>query len=408
MDSSDKNKSFTSRIPVRVTDKKIGRKPSLPRQPLKTISNNDTNVPNNSIINNEERITKPIIKVDTRHVTVRTKNDEIGYYVFRDDSITNVTSEVSEDRTPQDQLKSKNIKQGLKRPRSPGTSDENVNKKRFFESDCEQGTIPRNEPYEVDVFRYLLENEEVWPYPKKLGRTKSRACSLNWMLEFDVKNSGNPAVVQTAAWYFDSIYSRCNVQTSDVPVAVTACLWISRKIHGKANTAKTLVHRSGKVFNVPTLCRTEWRILKLLNFPRLPHIPQEFIDYLAWRSGAEDFGEIQAAASLICTTAMILNLDMCSEYPSTIALAAVKIALLLLKKGHLIEKLKNCVVYKPDLIEVCMAQIRAFIMLQSDGFEFTAPNNLCRDKYNSIPQKLSLELHRLCLKGETLIRELLL
>ncbi|XP_022131004.2 uncharacterized protein LOC111004318 [Pieris rapae] len=430
-DQKKGTKKFSSKIPVPIKSLK-----NESRQPLKTLLDLDSNVPTNiqNSINEKRkglRKSNSFSIADTRFVTVRPNEDvSCGFSVFNEnDNKENVTNKKALTPSTLHKKRLKNIKKSLKRPHSRELQGVvSIAKSLSF---TEEVTIPKrlldnsnvkphkfscdatcNRVYGMDIFTYLFEKEEKTPYPTYLSVLKHRAFALNWLV--DINSTGDPAVIQTAAWYFDTVLTIRKLKDTDLPVAITACFWISRKVHGKVCTARALVEKSGSVFDAEHLCIVEKRILRLLKIPCQPVVPQEFISYLAWWCDNQHPEEILLSASFICLCAMTLNLEMCLEYPSVIAAAAIRTALLLLKKQNLSEKLRGSFVYQAaimkgdNIIEVCIAQIETLKMLFTDDFQFTAPKKLFKNNL-SILEKLKKELNYLYnTGGEGIVRAFLM
>lgn len=71
-------------------------------------------------------------------------------------------------------------------------------------------------------------------------------------------------------------------------------------------------------------------------------IPNEFITYLAWWCDSSHPGEIEVAATFLCMSGLMVDKELCKEYPSVIACAAVKNTVLLLKKKNMMKHLQHC------------------------------------------------------------------
>ncbi|XP_048006255.1 uncharacterized protein LOC125241702 isoform X2 [Leguminivora glycinivorella] len=91
-------------------------------------------------------------------------------------------------------------------------------------------------------------------------------------------------------------------------------------------------------------CDINW-LMKINKFPLLPVVPQDYIWYFAWWCNHERPGEIEVATTFLCLCGLMVNKSLCSEYPSVVAAASVRNALLLLKKKELIPRLQKCPTY---------------------------------------------------------------
>lgn len=76
--------------------------------------------------------------------------------------------------------------------------------------------------------------------------------------------NGNPAVVQTATWYLDSVLSVSSVQLEHLQTVAAACYWIAQKLHGPVATASRLVKFSNRAFTSKQLMGAEMAILNKL------------------------------------------------------------------------------------------------------------------------------------------------
>ncbi|XP_053615235.1 uncharacterized protein LOC128678028 [Plodia interpunctella] len=400
------------------------------RHPLKTINNDKhpqlslpgTSKPVNMIVKQ-----KNMLKLDTRFVTVRPKEDvQWSYNVFKDDKkrdsiilisddeneecvVINVdkkqrTSDARTAETPA--LKStlepnrvKNIKRSLKRPHSrelqglspvskePKKGDEKVRRRLSFTETIQDKLMSPDfwkkaymkclcREYTEDMFHHLLSSEKKIQIPK-ISSTM-RACVVNWLMKINGPN-GNPAIVQTASWYLNSVLSNRQVPIDQLQLVAAACYWIAHKLQGPGLHAQRLVKYSNHAFTTRSLLYAEKAVLERLKYPRHPIVPQDFITYLSWWCDSNHPGEIEVGATFLCMCGVMADKQLSSEYPSVIAAAAVKNALLLLRKVELIPRLQNCPVFKTaeskaeSLSQTCSLLRRAARAIASVGYEYRAP-----------------------------------
>ncbi|CAG4960085.1 unnamed protein product [Colias eurytheme] len=391
----------------------------------------------------------------SRHVTLRTNRENLDwdYKVFKDDGNNSVIYISDDDDveeiassseninyfskndfrnclgiknlkktgTPTSGLfgssQTKNIKKSLKRPhsrellgqqcsakKSRGEDDEKY-KRRLKFNECSSEFLKSSDlststykdslqrEYESEIFTHLITKEKKWP--KHLTTPNAtRACILNWLLKVNGAG-GNPATIQTATWYLDSVLEVGPVPIENLQLFATACFWIAQKIHGPVTAAHKLVKCSNHAFTTKYLLKAETLILINLKMPPQPVLPQEFVTYLSlWCSGNDP--DLELAATFICMCGMILDMGLLDEYPSVIGAAAVRNAVVLLRKHDLLDKLETCPVFeeiekKSNLYNVCAIQRKAVLLLASPLFEYKAPLELYNTSSQNIPLKILSE-----------------
>ncbi|XP_041983075.1 uncharacterized protein LOC121736083 [Aricia agestis] len=383
------------KIPKQVLQKEV-------RLPLKNIQSETTNTAN------VEK--KCPLKIDSTHVTVRrTEELDWDFKVFKDEKYALPNAGPSEKDVKITPLKSplavnriKNIKKSLKRPHSRellGLSPEPSQKKegnfkrrlefknvdeRLHLSDALSMTYMTclTQDYNSDMFTYLLHAERRSAAPRMGSRP--RACVINWIMK--VNGNGNPAVVQSAVSYMDALLATRQVDAEHLQLVAAACFWLAQKNLGSYMSARRLVRASSQAFSVTKLVHAERTILKLLRFPTTPIVPQDFISYLSWSCESSKPAEVEAAATFICEAALMADKSMCNAYPSVIAAAAVRNAMLWLRRSLL--KLHGNVVYQiaeskaQDFSYVCWAQKKAVCNMSDPQWKFKAP----LEKYGTPPQ----------------------
>ncbi|KAI5651550.1 hypothetical protein NE865_00794 [Phthorimaea operculella] len=253
---------------------------------------------------------------------------------------------------------------------------------------------PLNNPYMMDNLNYLLQTEK-----KVLGepriRRASRSCVINWIINVN-GSGGNPAVVQLAAWYFDCYLCTAWVSINRLQVIAAACFWIATKFHGRLVSGKRLVKYSGHAFIEKELVDSERNILKRLRFQALPVVPQDFVPYLAWICDDTNSGLVEAAAVFLCQCGVMTDKTLSEEYPSVVAAAAVKDALILMRMESCYAKLGACPVFKAAVkkavnLDATCAQLRdAVRVVASEGYEYKAP----LFKYSAPPHYISSNIVR--------------
>ncbi|CAG4955389.1 unnamed protein product [Colias eurytheme] len=426
--------------PLTGISKKIKQKSENERRPLNTLHAQASNVPNQDI---KRDANKPVEKKYTlrrsksltlisRHVTVRDNQKDLNsnFDVFKDDLNNNVIYIAdSDDDVDEIAGSSENIKyfskndfrnclgiNNLKKtstPASPslfGSSQtKNIKKspKRLHsielpgrlqcpaKSELSIRTYKDSFPpeYAKEIFTYLITKEKKWPKHFTTPNT-TRACILNWLLKVNGAG-GNPATIQTATWYLDSVLAVGQVPVKNLHVFATACFWIAQKIHGPETTSHELVKCSNHAFTTKHLLKAETMILKNLKMPSQPVLPQEFVTYLSlWCSG--DDPDIELAATFICMCGMILDMGMLDEYPSVIGAAAVRNAVILLRKQDIFLKLETCPVFEEiekqsNFYNVCAIQRKAVLLLASPTFAYKEPLKLYNNSQN-IPSKILSEV----------------
>ncbi|XP_063374026.1 uncharacterized protein LOC134661771 [Cydia amplana] len=197
--------------------------------------------------------------------------------------------------------------------------------------------------YTGEILSYLLQAETK---PVALPRVKSetRACVINWLMNINGID-GNPATIQTAVWYLDAVLAMGNVTPENMHLVAAAAYWIASKLHGPFTPASKLVKYGNHTFTKQRLWEAEKVILLRLKFPRQPIVPQDYLWYFAWWCNKERPGEIEVATTFLCLCGMMVNKSLCPEYPSVVAAASIRNALLLLKKKELIPRLQRCPAY---------------------------------------------------------------
>ncbi|XP_068619873.1 uncharacterized protein [Battus philenor] len=361
-------------------------------------------------------------KVSTKFVTLRQKNDDLdwNYNVFKDDDIEIITisdDDVDKDenkeklnpgaakcsvtptkRSPPEPIRVKNIKRSLKRPHSrelQGISpivstemkDDKCKRRLKFNERREDVLQSPNyfkksytkcieRDYLEDLFLYLLSIER--PGQSPAISSLSRACVLNWIMKINGPD-GNPAVVQTATWYMDSVLSICSVRLDQLQQVAAACFWIAQKIYGPSISASQLVKYSNNAFSCTQLMVMEKAILNKLKFPTQPVVPQDFISYLSWRSDSSHPGEIEITATFLCMCGMLVDKSLCTELPSSIAIACIRNALRVLKRRDLMLQLQSCPIYEAiskkvgNSCSICSALRRAVNIVAGPEYEYKAP-----------------------------------
>ncbi|CAH2095256.1 unnamed protein product [Euphydryas editha] len=423
---------------IKRQDIEVERQPlkTINRQPNK-ITNFEATSSKTEKVEKAKTKTKCPVKIDTRYVTVRQNTEELDwdFKVLKDNTVRkNSVIVISDDednsricnelqyfienqnknclgetekafRSLTPSLKSpslesnkvKNIKRSLKRPHSrelQGLSpvvkhekgDERHKRRLFNEHlqdklqspDCLKKSymICLNRDYTGDLFTYLLNMENKTIMPKISSVT--RACVTNWLMKVG-GSDGNPAVIQTALWYLDSILAVGYVQLEKLQLVAAACYWIAQKIHGHVLTAKRLVKCSSHAFTAENLQAAEKAVLYKLKFPPQPVLPQEFITYLAWWCDSSNPGEIEMAATFLCISSLMVDKVLCNEYPSVIGAAAVRNAVLLLRKKEAMGKLQKNPVFKEaekktqNISYICSIQRKAVRLISSPLYEYKAP-----------------------------------
>ncbi|XP_069364855.1 G2/mitotic-specific cyclin-A-like [Maniola hyperantus] len=171
-----------------------------------------------------------------------------------------------------------------------------------------------------------------------------RVAILNWLVNIN-GSIGNPAVVQTAAWYLDALLSVTELNINKWQVVGVACYWIAMKIHGKSYSLKALVTIGGDAYSAKVLKFTERLVLRTLEFPIQPVVAQDFISYLSWECDATNYADIETAATMFYMAVLVLQKSL-KLYPTALAaVAAIRNALNMLHKQELLEKLANNAVF---------------------------------------------------------------
>ncbi|XP_072933469.1 uncharacterized protein [Epargyreus clarus] len=419
------------------------------RHPLKTINNQQTNLTGSV---GSSKKTKRVLntaaqplKLDTRHVTLRQASEDLDwdYNVFKDkseeensvisisddeDNIENNRREVQyfadniqrnclgdakKNATPVlnslEHSRIKNIKRSLKRPHSrelQGLSsvliqdrkEDEKHKRRlnFNERLHERLQSPDffkrlymtclSRDYISDMYMYLLSAEKKTIVPRIPSIT--RACVINWLLKVNGAD-GDPTIVQTACWYLDAVLGIGHVQLDKLQLVAAACFWISQKLHGPSVQASRLVKCANRAFTGEQLMAAEKAVLYKLRFPRQPVVPQDYITYLSWWCDSSHPGEIEVAATFLCLSGLMVDKALCDEYPSVVGAAAVRNALLLLKKKDAMMRFVVCPVFKEiekkaqSMSFVSSVQRKAVRLMFVPSYEYKAPfeHYSCRPYY---------------------------
>ncbi|KAJ8711693.1 hypothetical protein PYW08_008647 [Mythimna loreyi] len=423
-----------------LVDHKMVHKQEIPhRRALKTLNAQSTSIANagpSKVVASKSRIP---LNLDTRHVTLRQRSVDLDwhYTVFNDqraaDKDTSALS-ISDDETYLERkgnqrnfvenkrkntlgavlsavtpnLKAtlepipvRNIKRSLKRPHSrelqglsppveakPDKFDDKVKRRlKFNESVQERLRTPDfwkrsymrccDRDYTTDVCDYLLANE---CKPLQMPRTSSttRACVINWLMKVNGAD-GNPAVIQSACWYLDSILGTRYIRLEKLQLVAAACFWIAQKLNGPFMPAMRLVKCSSSAFTAQELVAAERAVLIRLKFPNQPIVPQDYIPYLSWWCDTQKAGEIEVAATFLAMCGLMVDRVLCDEYPSVIAVAAVRNALLLLKKKELVARLQTCNIFTVaekkamNLSYTCSILRRAVRTVAAPIYEYKAP-----------------------------------
>ncbi|CAG5007995.1 unnamed protein product [Parnassius apollo] len=244
--------------------------------------------------------------------------------------------------------------------------------------------------YVNDLFAHLLSIERPVSVPRIPSIT--RAHVLNWLLR--IKGSdGNPAVIQTAFWYLDSVLCVSSVRLDQLRQVAAACFWIAQKHHGSVASASKLIKCANRAFSKTQLLRAEKAILKKLKFPSQPVVPQDYITYLSWWLDDAHPDEIEIAAVFLCLCGLMVNKTLCNELPSVIAAVCVQDALLLLGKWDLMLRLQTCPVFKAaknkktDMCSIC-STLRTAVRIVSNSYEYKAPMEIFGTGPHFIAQKI--------------------
>ncbi|XP_073959205.1 uncharacterized protein isoform X2 [Choristoneura fumiferana] len=353
------------------------------------------------LINNRPK--SPFIKIDTKFVTMRRGCDfsEFNVAAYKEDtrrksvpSVICISDDEEHDNNAKENYFSdkdghvyrkaststpayynlhtlqparvKNIKRSLKRPHSrelQGVSplpnrtkvDDGRVKRRLNFSQSVQDRLQSpdslqkaymnnlDREYLSDILTYLLLTEERGPVVTGI-KNETRACVINWLMKIN-HTDGNPAVLQTALRYLDSVLASSRITVENMQLIGATSFWIAAKMHGPVISAGKLVMYSDYAFEVKKLLEAEKIILSKLKYPRSTVVAHDFIYYFAWWCNNESPGEIEVAATFLCLCGMMANKALCQEYPSVIAAASVKNALLLLRKKELMPRLQKCSIF---------------------------------------------------------------
>ncbi|XP_050354770.1 uncharacterized protein LOC126776351 [Nymphalis io] len=411
------------------------------------------------------------VKINTRHVTVRQNTEDLDwdYKVFKDDTVVKKCSVIviSDDECALDESKHKesryfndnrqknclaetkkavtpalksptlepnkvrNIKRSLKRPHSrelQGLSPmlnydkgDERHRRRLF-NECLQDKLQSyiqspdslkksymkclNRDYTADIFTYLMNVENRTEQPRITSIT--RACVINWLMKVN-GSDGNPAVIQSAIWYLDSVLAVGHVQIEKLQLVAAACYWIAQKIHGTAATAKRLVKFSSHAFTAGNLVAAEKAVLYKLKFPCQPIVPQEFITYLSWWCDNLHPGEIEVAATFVCISGLMTDKDLCNECPSVIGAAAVRNAVLLLRKKEAMVKLQTNPIFiaavkkTSNISYVCSLQRNGVRLISKPLYEYKAPLEYYGTPPHYIAQKIISSVNELAIINKRVV-----
>ncbi|XP_061728917.1 uncharacterized protein LOC133533858 [Cydia pomonella] len=345
-----------------------------------------SNSQNKSVLNRP----KSPFQIDTKFVTVRRGCEDFNSVAYQDDkrrisepSVITISSDEENDTNEKDKdglankkqlsastpglnklvpARVKNIKRSLKRPHSrelqgltplenqarvDGRAKRRLNfnqtvRERMQSPDLLQKSYMASmeREYTAEILLYLLQVETK---AVALPRVKSetRACVINWLMKINGID-GNPATIQTAAWYLDTVLTTGNVTLENMQLVGAAAYWIASKHHGPPIPASKLVKYANHAFTQEKLLEAEKAILVRLKFPRQPVVPQDYLCYFAWWCNKERPGEIEVASTFLCLCGMMVYKSLCPEYPSVVAAASIRNALLLLKKKELMPRLQRC------------------------------------------------------------------
>ncbi|CAH0402316.1 unnamed protein product [Chilo suppressalis] len=422
-----------SELNNRLAESKSKPKDLNERYPLRTLnSQQNLAVPGPSHRTKEADV-RPKQKIDARYVTRRPKTENLDwdFRVFKDD----VTQEdkviiISDDEDSSKEKKYKffvankqksclgesmaavtpavknlepnrvkKLKRSLKRPHSrelqglPSEAKEQkkvgdkIRPKLYFNEPLQERLMSpdflrrsymvcHTRDYSTDTFDYLLGVEQR-PVTPNIS-SKTRACVINWLMRVNGPD-GNPATVQTAVWYLDSVLATGQVQVNKLQLVAAACYWVAHKLHGPGLSATRLVNCSNYAFTTEDLLCAEKSILQRLKFPSQPVVAQEYITYLSWWCDRYHPGEIEVAATFLCMCGIMVDKSLCNEYPSVVACAAVRNVLLLLDKKHLMTQLQLCPIFRSaekkasNMAYTCSLLRRAVRTVVSTAYEYKAP-----------------------------------
>lgn len=396
---------------------------------------------------------KFLMQIDTKYVTFRKRNADLewNYEVFNDNQVVKDSSiiSISDDEVnagkenqpccvelkPKNELcdplstvtpilkaylepnRIKNIKRSLKRPHSrelqglsPKNNEDKVRRRLQFSQHLEEDWMHKaefwersymrclNKDYTLDIFNHLLAVEKK---PQGIPSTSSitRACVINWLLKVHGAD-GNPSTVQSACWYLDSILGTGRVQLEKLQLVAAACYWIAQKLYGPVKPASRLVKCANKAFTTKHLMNAEKIVLMRLKFPPQPVVIQDYISYISWYCAQSNGEKIAQAATFLSMCGLMVDKTLCNEYPSVIAVAAVRNALLLLKENDLISRLQLCPVFnaaerKATKLSLTCSILRAAVrIVSSAGYEYktllehygTAPNYIAQKIVDAVQE----------------------
>ncbi|XP_045783953.1 uncharacterized protein LOC123880088 [Maniola jurtina] len=193
----------------------------------------------------------------------------------------------------------------------------------------------------TELFHCLINRE------KKPGLSYLTIETRSNMMDLFVRGEGprgNAIIVQTAAWYFDTVAASATIESDDVKVVAGACYLMATKLHGSSKRATDLVSSPEKVLRLETAERS---IMKLLNFPWQPVVAQYFITY--WSvvvCDPSNCKEFEAAATFIHTAALVKSKVLSLNYPSVLAAAAMCTALNMLDEFEFLKRLGKNTIYQ--------------------------------------------------------------
>ncbi|XP_023948772.2 uncharacterized protein LOC112053551 [Bicyclus anynana] len=408
--------------PIPTTALKRTNSVKVERQPLETIYHEPANQGNSQhkgaihkkIVRILKRSNSAVNKIDAKHVTLRQKSDDLdwNYKVFNDiiDDKNKGTLDIPKDGaskalTPAiktaEPSRVRNIKRSLKRPHSrelqgisPAVRDdkgEEKHKRRLVFDRFEQSTDfwlnayanSLNETYAPHVFYYLMRKEEMYEVPKIAS--DARTCIMDWLVKVNGAE-GNPATVQTAAWYFDYLFTVARAPIDMLQMLATACYWIALKVQGNVLTSRTLIRAANHAFDVKQLIHTERAVITKLKFPVHPVVAQDYISYMSWVCDASNYMELETAATLLHMAFLVADKRVSTHLPSFSAAASVTNALYLLRKTDLLPKLEKNIVYKaasrrePNFEIMCQNQRHALQRISSPCYKYKALLKYSKDR----------------------------
>nr|XP_034839604.1 uncharacterized protein LOC117995721 [Maniola hyperantus] len=258
-----------------------------------------------------------------------------------------------------------------------------------------------NQDYGPELFDYLMMREETQLVPNICSL--KRTAIMNFLVKINGR-SGNPAAVQTAAWYFDTLLAVAEVEVKTWQVVAVACYWIALKIHGNLCSTKKLVIIGGNAYSANILKSAERYILKRL-WHRISY------PYLSWVCDIDNFVEIETAATFTYMAGLMLYKSLNLYRPSALAVAAICTALYVLDKTELLAKLAKNTVYKAaiekkaEFENICTMQTNALCNITFPSYQYRALLENMKDhtltekilvslKDHALPEKILASLHK--------------